>query len=1092
MKYLILSIAAFYAFLTGAFAQPNTRLDLKKSKKFENRQLPAERTDDKKYTIPRSFIQNTVTHYNYYFNANTRLNDIIAHAKMGFTDDYTQLLPFYNYSTESTAQFRQDLDSVIYKATAGILLHDLRTNWVDNLYLLIGKAYYLRNDLDSAFTTFQYINYAFSPKEKDGYDKVIGSNANQDEGGSVLSVATKENNSLLHKAVSRPPSRNESFIWQIRTYLALGRFTEASVLIEMLKIDPLFPKRLSASLEEMQALYFYNQSMYDSAAVHLEKALGNAESKKEQARWEYLIAQLYERAGRHDLARTFYKNATRHTIDPLLEVYAILNALRQKGSGDDKAGVQAAIDGLAKMGRKDKYVAYRDIIYYTAAMIAEEHGDHKGAESLLLKSLQYSINNPAQKSRSFLALGNIAYGQHAYIPAKSYYDSVDIDVIAPEALPAFMDRKANLTKIALEAGIITRQDSLQRIAALPQEERDAYIKKLVKQLRKQRGLKEETVVSTGSDAGSRTVVAPDLFGNTAKGDWYFDNASLRTRGAADFKSRWGNRPNSDNWRRSSSIIQQFDPGNTPGDTNSAATTGKDVANDISFDEMVARLPLTESQKKKSLDSTEHALFALGVAYQNGPEDYLNAISVYERMLDNFPGSVHTEETLFNLYYCYGKLGRLSDQQRARQGLASKFPQGNYYSKIMDPKGVRSPEGIRNREATAEYEAIYDLFIEGRFAEAVARKATADKKYGTHYWTPQLLYIEAVYHIRQREDSTAKVVLNNIIRLHSTSPLKEKSERLLDVLSRRAAIEDYLTRLKVDRGAEDQIVAIEEPEPMPVPEPVQVQVPQPEPVKDTATAITKITITVPPVKDTVAQQVVVTPQKDTVQVVTITPVPDAVKQVIVNVVPKDTVVQQPVITIIPPKDTARQVVIAVPPKEPEQPKIKDTTAIVVTVPPAAPLTVPAKDTVTKVVVSEPVKPKEVQEVNITVSGYTHKPQIAHYIAFIMTKVDPVYVSEAKNAFNRYNRENGTPLTLSNVSLTDDTKLLLFNKFDNAGAAMQYLEKAQKLATTDIIPWLTPNKYFFILITEENLEVLKSAKNIGPYRDFLKKVYPGKEF
>lgn len=1034
MKYLILSIAAFCAFLTGAFAQQNARLNLTKPKKFEDRQLAAEKTDDKKYTIPRSFIQNTVTHYNYYFNANARLNDIIARAKMSFTDDYTQLLPFYNYNPEITSQFREDLDSVIYKSTAGILLHDLRTNWVDNLYLLIGKAYYLRNDLDSAYITFQYINYAFSPKEKDGYDKVIGSNANRDEGGSVLSVSTKENNSLLHKVTSRPPSRNESFIWQIRTYLAKDQFTQAAVLIETLKYDPLFPKRLHTSLEEMQALYFYKQSMYDSAAFYLANALGNAESSQERARWEYLIGQLYERAGKHDLAKTFYNNAGRHTINPVLEVYSILNALRQGGSGNNKNEIQQAVDGLVKMAGKDKYASYRNIIYYTAAMVAEENNDHEAAKNLLLKSIKYGTNDPTQRSRSFLALGDISYGQQQYIAAQHYYDSVDVTVILPEALPAHMQRRAYLNQIVVQSGIINRQDSLQRIAALPQEERDAYIKNLVRQLRRQRGLKEEPALNTGSDIGNRTSM-PDIFGNTGKGDWYFDNASLKTKGAAEFKSRWGNRPNSDNWRRSSVIAQQFDPGNITDDINNATTAGKDATNGISFDALLAKLPLTTELQKKSLDSTEHALFAVGVAYQDGPEDFLNAISAYERLLTNFPGSVHTEEALFNLYYCYGKLGRTANQQQVKQLLASKFPQGNYYSKIIDPKGVNSPAGIKMKEATAEYEAIYDLFIEGKFAQAVARKAEADKKYGTHYWTPQLLYIEAVYHIRQREDSTAKVVLHNIIRLYPQSPLKEKSERLLDVLSRRKEIEDYLTRLKIDRGQENPITITE--------------VLPPPPVKDTVNQVTIVEIPKQQLKD----------------------------------IPKDTVAKPVIINVLPPlvKDTVKQQVVIAPQKQPEQPKIKDTSAVVINVLPVVPPPATPIDT-----------PQVKKQETVSAFGYTHKPEQPHYVGFVMTKVDPVYVSEAKNAFNRYNRENATPLELSNVSLTDDIKLVLFNKFDNADKAIQYIQKAQPRAALDIIPWLTANKYFFILISQENMEVLKNTKDMNAYREFLRKAYPGRGF
>ena len=40
-----------------------------------------------------------------------------------------------------------------------------------------------------------------------------------------------------------------------------------------------------------------------------------------------------------------------------------------------------------------------------------------------------------------------------------------------------------------------------------------------------------------------------------KGEWYFYNTASRTRGQNDFKAKWGNRSNQDNWRRSSTIWQ---------------------------------------------------------------------------------------------------------------------------------------------------------------------------------------------------------------------------------------------------------------------------------------------------------------------------------------------------------------------------------------------------------------------------------------------------------------------------------------------------------------------------------------------------------
>src|SRR5689334_17496237 len=156
-------------------AQLGFDLDIKKTKPYEERELKAEKTGDKKFNAPRRVLQNTTTHYNYFFNASNKLNDIIERAKSVHKDDYGALLPFYNYSLKNTAREKDQLDSVIYKSKTGIVLHDLRNDWIDDLYMLWGASYYLQQEFDSAYQMFQFINYAFAEKEKDGYYKYIGS-----------------------------------------------------------------------------------------------------------------------------------------------------------------------------------------------------------------------------------------------------------------------------------------------------------------------------------------------------------------------------------------------------------------------------------------------------------------------------------------------------------------------------------------------------------------------------------------------------------------------------------------------------------------------------------------------------------------------------------------------------------------------------------------------------------------------------------------------------------------------------------------------------------------------------------------------------
>ena len=290
--FVLLSIQSFQP----VFAQLGFDLKIDKPEPYDNRTLKAEKTGEKALKPSKKFFQNLTTHYNYFFNANNKLNEVIDGAKLAFRDDYTELLSFYNYTLDATEQNSIQLDSIIYKSKTGLVMHDLRNDWADNMYLLWGAAWFLEKKFDSAALMFQFINYAFAEKEPDGYYRYIGSRM---DGNNALTIATDEKK----KSTEHFGSRNNAFLWQIRTYIESGRLTEAGTLIATLKDDPFFPKRLITDLEEVQAYWFYKQSIWDSSAAHLINALDNAKTKQEKARWEYLAAQMFEKSGHLDAAK---------------------------------------------------------------------------------------------------------------------------------------------------------------------------------------------------------------------------------------------------------------------------------------------------------------------------------------------------------------------------------------------------------------------------------------------------------------------------------------------------------------------------------------------------------------------------------------------------------------------------------------------------------------------------------------------------------------------------------------------------------------------------------------------------------------------
>ncbi|MES1220833.1 MAG: hypothetical protein ABUT20_35360, partial [Bacteroidota bacterium] len=488
---------------------------------------------------------------------------------------------------------------------------------------------------------------------------------------------------------------------------------------------------------------------------------------------------------------------------PIMDVYARLFYVRVN-KGESEKSIETNIAELIKMARRDKYIDYRDIIYYMAAQMELERNNPDGALALLLKSTQVSSNNAAQRNKAFLQLAELSFTKKQYRKASDFYDSLQLDDPSLKNVDALIARRDLLQKVAANIEIIERQDSLQKIALLPENELNDFVKKLVRQLRKQQGLKDEGTATASAVFASNnepTTLFPSV---QAKGEWYFYNASFRTKVQSDFKSKWGNRPNVDNWRRSETIAAGLqskinlingaatDDGNN--ENNNAPT-------DITYETLYGNLPLTPQQLQKSNDSIQNALFSLGKLYVQDIEDCIAGTATLEELQSRFPKYEKMDEVLFNLYFCYNKNGEVSKATGIKKQMQENNPGSNFTSIVTTGK---DPQLSAKQEATKKYEGIYDLFIEGNFNEAVAQKKAADSLYGKNYWTPQLLYIEAVYYIKQRDDSTAKNILNNIISQFSGTPLADKATTLLDVLGRRNQIEEELRNLVITKRPEDTV------------------------------------------------------------------------------------------------------------------------------------------------------------------------------------------------------------------------------------------------------------------------------------------------
>lgn len=1026
-------------FLNAVLAQPGSSIDLEKPTQYENRTLASEKSEDKKFTAPKRFFNNTITHFNYYFNANTLLNEVIDQSRNVEKVDYLKLLPFYSYSLDATAN-NSNLDSIIYKCNAGILLHDLRSDWVDDMYFIMGKAYFFRKNFDSAGMVFRYMNYAFAKKD-DGYDIPIGSNAS---GTNVFSISTDEKVSTFKKITTKPPMRNESLLWLALNDIYENKAAEGAGILEILYHDPLFPERLKQQLSETLAYRYYLEKNYDSSAFHLAKTISLSENKQDQARREYLIGQMYMLAGQGLNSSKYFAQSAEHSIDPVMAVYASLYA--STASIEDTTGfANEKIKSLLRLSQKERFRDYRDIIYYNIALAEMQNNDRIRAKIALKKSISLSTKNPAQKSNSFFMLGNINYEEGNFEDAANNYDSVDASSILDDAArDLYTERAPFVRQMADNMYTIHRQDSLQMIARLPETERTTVIKKILRQLLKEQGMKDSDAdafinpaVQSSGDlfSGPQENPVNSNSGSGSKGDWYFNNQSLKSSGFQSFQALWGKRPNVDNWNRQEAVSSfndnsannentedngeneiaaeeetddstsksddiskienndmikmgsRFPSSNTFGKKSGVpqlAVVNKSSVNntdpgELSYDALLSNVPTSEEKLQESKGIIADALFENGQILQNKLENYSAAIATYENLNINFPENGHLEESLFNLYYCYNKVGKSFKADSVQSVLNLMFADGQFASALNKKPVAKNDQ--QSDPATKEYERIYELFVSGKFQEAETSKKDADALYDKSYWTPQLLYIESIYYVSTKQDSIAIEELVNLKDLYANTPLAEKAERMIDVLNRRSEIESYLTDLEIKRYAPDEVAPI---------------------------------INLNPIEQFADEQKSESPKFD-------------------SVISKPAIKQASIIV-----DTSKN------------------------------------------------------EIKNEVINYTFNPADGQYFAVILNNVAPVFINETKNAFNRYNASNfyNQKINSTITKLSDTFSIVLFGPFVDASAALIYADKIKPVAPRTIIPWLTPNKYSFTMISDTNLGILAVKKDIDNYKQLIQQTLPGK--
>lgn len=1084
-------------------AQPGTTIHLKNEKpaEYAKKLLRAEKTAYGPLGKFQQFMQNTFTRFNYLYNANKRLEDIVDKATTDYKEDYATLLTYYPYDNKAMAG-NAYLDSVINHATAGILLHDLRNQYVDELYFLLGKAYYYQQKYDTAHQVFQYLNYAFAPKD-DGYDLPVGSNISKVQGN--FTILNPEHKGISKNSYARKERRNDGLIWQVKNYIQSGDYIQARVLLGYIEKDSLLPARLKPLVAATHGFLFYQLKKYDSAATYLVRTDYSRYNRSVRPRMYYLTGQLFARGGDSSAAATYFAKAKSSAIDPLLSIYAALAEASMKNTDlepvSDKGPADQHLALLQKLSKRDKYRRYKDVIYFAQARIKLNKNDTATGRVLLLSSIaagkKITPPNIWQKSRTYFTLAGLEYNANNFYDASRFYDSVSSQDLTSQEHQKLLDlRKPPLYKIATSLKAIYYQDSLQHLAALPEKERMDILKDKAREIRKAVEQRQAAKTDNFINPAIRKPVAPTSLFPTGSGAtvWYFNNLSLKNSGFQLFKQKFGNRPNVDNWQRVSAIngaakatIKSGSTGKALDAFNEDGTLKLDSSN-IQPEDLLTGLPLTPKQIAISNQQIASGLFEVGKILQNSMENFTGALYVYDSLIRRFPNWDSTDAVLFNQYICWTLLGKKDQARVVHARLENSFKNSAWTQKIRDQDSLQNEikETSLQNQATYAYNEVYQLFVEGAFQKADSLKQLADKQYGSFYWTPQLLYIESIYQISENRDSVAITKLNYLIKHFSTSPIQDQAKHLLSILQRRSEIEAYLRQLKISPTGymhnsrlsrlESAAAALADQRER------RIGLLRNQKIVDLADTSQNVNQISGVVQDLLAGINIKGPDTTNARITNNNLEQTGLKNINNPAPTTDSVKARTPVTaadqVAKPKDSSQLAVVTKPPVQVEAPvstptKTQDTTQLNNKV--QQPLqNKPAQADVA-------TRPAPPEKGSATIGGFNFNPATTQYLTVMLHKVAPVFASEAANAFNRYNllafEHNKWPVAHKEL---EDYDLVQIGPFKDYAAAKAYLKQIQGVTSSTILPWLTADKYEFIIVSPQNTNKLNSAKDLKDYQ------------
>jgi hypothetical protein len=388
---------------------------------------------------------------------------------------------------------------------------------------------------------------------------------------------------------------------------------------------------------------------------------------------------------------------------------------------------------LNRMLRDDKHIDHFDMIHYALADLDLKDQQQDAAVAELKTSVRVSTTDTKQKAKSFLKLADLYFDDRKYQDAQQYYDSTQ--TLLAETHSRFEEVKTRarvLGDLVEQLNIIEREDSLQKLMGLSEEELTKKIRDIIRERELAEAEKErleEEARSLPPEAG--TPKPPGATpGGASRGNWYFYDPQQIGRGLANFRKRWGNRKLEDDWRRGdksgSALAESIEEEGEEALAEAEREKEKGEAEwkDPSF--YTRDIPRGDEAVAESNAKICEALYTSGMIYKEQLKDRENAIESFEVLNNRFEECRYTPEAHYQLYRIYLEkeqegwvdlMGGSGSQSYANI-IMERWPDSEFARLVRDPNMVEKDE-VRKREEEFAYKEVYQQYRQYAYGPVIA-------------------------------------------------------------------------------------------------------------------------------------------------------------------------------------------------------------------------------------------------------------------------------------------------------------------------------------------------------------------------------------